>query len=74
MSFHLLITSNTLPADASEVSPVRQTNRVPVPSTMYPISNYILLTNEEDPESFQEAQSQIGKAIEEEMNSLKNQT
>ncbi|KAL4561013.1 hypothetical protein LXL04_033173 [Taraxacum kok-saghyz] len=71
-----LDTSDPLPEDANEVSQVRRTSRVLVPSTRYPISNYILLTSEGDPESFQEAQSHSDKkAMEEEMNSLqKNQT
>ena len=65
---------------ANEGTQVRRSERVRAPSRRYPTSNYILLTSEGEPESFQEAQSHIDKAnwqkaMEEEMNSLqKNQT
>ncbi|CAH1452534.1 unnamed protein product [Lactuca virosa] len=72
--------SDPLPEVANEGTQVRRSERVRAPSTRYPTSNYILLTSEGEPESFQEAQSHIDKAnwqkaMEEEMNSLqKNQT
>ncbi|CAH1416144.1 unnamed protein product [Lactuca virosa] len=67
--------SDPLPEVANEGTQVRRSERVRAPSTRYPTSNYILLTSEGEPESFQEAQSHIDKAnwqkaMEEEMNSL----
>ena len=59
---------------------LRQTTRERQPSTKYPSSEYILIANEGEPESFQEVQSHKDKdcwikAMQEEMNSLwKNDT
>ncbi|KAI3740618.1 hypothetical protein L2E82_31087 [Cichorium intybus] len=70
----------SLPDVSNEETQVRRSDRVRVPSSRYPTSNYILLTSEGEPESFQEAQSHINKAnwqkaMKDEMNSLhKNQT
>ena len=59
---------------------MRQTTRERQPSTKYPSSEYILIANEGEPESFQEVQSHKDKdcwikSMQEEMNSLwKNDT
>ena len=59
---------------------MRRTTRERQPSTRYPSSEYILIANEREPESFQEVQSHKDKdcwikAMREEMNSLwKNDT
>lgn len=68
-------TLDTFPEVTNEGTQVRRSERVRAPSRRYPTSNYILLTSEGEPESFQEAQSHIDKAnwqeaMEEGMNSL----
>ena len=79
-SFHPHDNLDTSPEVTNEGTQVRRSERVRAPSRRYPTSNYILLTSEGEPESFQEAQSHIDKAnwqkaMEEEMNYLqKNQT
>ena len=59
---------------------VRRSNRVHQPSTRYPVSYYVLITDEGEPESFQEVKTHKDKhewmkAMQEEMHSLlKNDT
>ena len=52
-------TLDTFPEVTNEGTQVRRSERVRAPSRRYPTSNYILLTSEGEPESFQEAQSHI---------------